>query len=260
MNRNLSRVLAGALVLASVGCESVTSPGGTNLSAAEARALAYGMSVQGVDQYESLAFDESGASFDVGTTPELNSSHDLAGLGIWGRFRPGRHGVISATIEVTYSCPQGGTNNTKTTLTSSVDTATKSGSVTTESIITPAACAFAVDSLGAALLSTTARTKVTITGTPNLVYNANSTYKWTVSDRIFGRGKLARGETTATLKGSFDYTTSDGRTGNCAVDIASEFDPETRTHTVTGTACGVTIDITRTTPPPHKRREHDRRG
>lgn len=54
------------------------------------------------------------------------------------------------------------------------------------------------------------------------------------------------GVRTRTAKGGFTWSRSTGETGACTVDLTSTWDPATRTHTVKGTFCNQTIDVTRT--------------
>ncbi len=59
-------------------------------------------------------------------------------------------------------------------------------------------------------------------------------------------GGAPSGLQTQSHQGSFAWTASDGRQGTCTVDLRAEFNPATRTHTVKGTLCGRTIDVSRT--------------
>lgn len=53
------------------------------------------------------------------------------------------------------------------------------------------------------------------------------------------------GPQTATHKGSFSWARTGG-SGTCDVDLTSTYDPDTRTATVTGTFCGIDVNVTRT--------------
>jgi hypothetical protein len=265
MTRPFSRLLAGALVLAGAAAcsEAGTGPSdGTSLSAREARSLAYGVSVLGTDEVEDLAW--SNASFSVSSTsgPSLSASAHpggggpggIGGLGIWGPRRPGVHGTTTTTVDRTRPCPQGGTTRSVSTVTSVVDTVARTGSVTTRTTDTPAACAFTVDSLNATLRTiANPGTVITITGAPNLVSQSTSSYSWAAAGDTARRGRVTRAATTGTQTGSFTYTTSDGRSGTCAVSLATTFDPTARTQKVSGTFCGQAVDITTTLPEPGRR-------
>ena len=52
------------------------------------------------------------------------------------------------------------------------------------------------------------------------------------------------GQQTTTKAGSFTWTSSDGRSGQCDFDITSTRYPDERRRTVQGTVCGHTIDRT----------------
>jgi hypothetical protein len=264
MTRPFSRLLVGALVLAGAAAcsEPGTGPAGDgNLSARELRSLAYGVSVLGTDDSEELAWSD--ASFTASSTsgPSLSTAAHpggpgggIGGLGIWGPRRPGVHGTTTTTVDRTRPCPQGGTTRTVSTVTSVVDTVARTGKVTTSSTDTPAACAFTVDSLNATLRTiANPGTVITITGAPSLQSQSTSSYSWAASDSARG-GRLTRGNTTGTQTGSFTYTTSDGRSGTCAVSLSTVFNPVERTQTVTGTFCGQAVNVTTTLP------EHGKRG
>lgn len=265
MTRPFSRLLAGALVLAGAAAcsEAGTGPSdGTRLSAREARTLAYGVSVLGTDEVEDLAWSD--ASFSVSGTsgPGLSASAQagggpggVGGLGIWGPRRPGVHGTTTTTVERTRPCPQGGTTRSASTVTSVVDTVARTGSVTTRTTDTPAACSFTVDSLNTTLRTiANPGTVITITGAPSLVSQSTSSYAWAAAGGSERGGRVTRGATTGTQTGSFTYTTSDGRSGTCAVSLATTFDPAARTQKVSGTFCGQAVDVTTTLP------ERGRRG
>lgn len=268
MTRPFSRLLAGALVLAGAAAcsEAGTGPsGGTSLSAREARSLAYGVSVLGTDEVEDLAWSD--ASFSVSTTtgPSLSASAHpggpggpgggIGGLGIWGPRRPGVHGTTTTSVDRTRPCPQGGTTRSVSTVTSVVDTVARTGRVTTRTTDTPAACAFTVDSLNTTIRTiANPGTVVTITGAPSLVSESTSSYAWAAAGDTARGGRVTRGATTGRQTGSFTYTTSDGRSGTCAVSLTTTFDPAARTHKVAGTFCGQAVDVTTTLP------ERGRRG
>lgn len=252
MHRSASRLLVGALLLGGAACESLsTGAGDGTLSARELRTLAYGVSALSVSSAEDLTW-----SADVSGTSTSGLSLSVSGAGggggragwfLWGPHRPGVHGTTTLTTDRTAPCPQGGTNRSQVKVTSVVDTVARTGTVTTEAIDTPAQCAFTVDSLNATLTTiANPNTVITITGAPSLVTKTSSSYSWTVATDSASRrrgGRVTRGETAGTQTGSFTYTTSDHRSGSCAVNLATKFDPEDRTHAVTGTFCGQAVKI-----------------
>jgi hypothetical protein len=265
MTRPFSRLLAGALVLAGAAAcsEAGTGPSdGTSLSAREARSLAYGVSVLGTDNTEDLAWSDASFSVSGTSAPSLSASAHpggpgggIGGLGIWGPRRPGIHGTTTTTVDRTRPCPQGGTTRSVSTVTSVVDTVARTGRVTTSSTDTPAACAFTVDSLNATIRTiANPGTVITITGAPSLVGQSTSSYAWAAAGDSARGGRVTRGATTGTQTGSFTYTTSDGRSGTCAVNLTTAFDPTARTQKVAGTFCGQAVDVTTTLP------ERGRRG
>lgn len=266
MTRPFPRVLAAVLVLGgAAACSQLgtdSQPSSTNLSTREVRALAFGVSATGTTGVEDAAWSTGGASFSLSTSGASLSEGPghggpggpgggIGGLGIWGPGRPGVQGTTTTTIDRTAPCPQGGTMHSVTRVTSVVDTVAKTGKVTTESTDTPAQCAFTVDSMNATLRTiANPGTVITITGAPSLVTQSTSSYSWTVENgsQGHGHGRLTRGATTGTQTGSFTYTTSDNRSGTCAVNLATSFDPATRTHKVTGTFCGQNVNISSTLP------------
>jgi hypothetical protein len=133
-------------------------------------------------------------------------------------------------------------------VTAVVDTVAHTGSITTIATETPAACAFTVDSLNAALTTiANPNTVITITGAPSLVTESATSWSWGDPDAARA-AHVGRAPLTSTQTGAFTYSTSDGRSGTCQVDIESVFDPAARTHTVTGTFCGQAIEVTNTLP------------
>lgn len=263
MTRPFSRLLAAALVLAGAAAcsEAGTGPAGTSLSSREVRSLAYGVSVLGTDNAEDLAWTDASFTVTSASGPSLSASAHpgggpggaggIGGLGIWGPRRPGIHGTTTTTVDRTQPCPQGGSTRSVTVVASVVDTVARTGRVTTSSTDTPAACAFTVDSMNATIRTiANPGTVITITGAPSLVSQSTSSYSWAAAgDSASARGgRITRGATTGTQTGSFTYTTSDSRSGTCAVNLATSFDPAARTQKVTGTFCGQTVNITSTLP------------
>jgi hypothetical protein len=135
--------------------------------------------------------------------------------------------AVTSTTEFTRTrgCPLGGSVTLQGTRVHTGDRATRTASHQFTATRTENACAFAAQ--GGATM--------TITGNPNTQITASHA----VTDGVPGVG-------TGTKKGSFTWTRSGGASGTCAVDLAHTFDPATRTHTLKGTFCNRTIDLTRT--------------
>ncbi len=266
MTRFHSHLLAAVAVLSAGACSDLTSPinDATNLSAPEVKSLAFGVSEFSTAGAEDAVW--SGAAYSVSTSEsDLTVSFNKGGrgrggqgghgkggdgpLGIWGPRGLGVHGTTSTTTERTAPCPQGGTIESVTVVTTVVDTVARTGTVSTESTDTPVSCALAVDSRNTTLqLIANPNTTITITGAPSIVSESESSYSWEEAGASGRRGRFTRGASTGSQTGSFTYTTSDGRSGTCAVDLSFEFDPDTRTHTIGGTFCGQAVDISSTVP------------
>jgi hypothetical protein len=131
------------------------------------------------------------------------------------------------TVSVSRDCPSGGT----TTLTGDQTLVVNADSGTATLDLTAskahAACAFTHGQ----------DEKITVDGTVSLV-----------AHRELSRDGKASG--SQTHQGTLSYTTSDGRSGTCDVDLTAEFDLDvaagTASHAVSGTVCGRTVDINST--------------
>jgi hypothetical protein len=133
-------------------------------------------------------------------------------------------GTVTTTFSRTRTCPAGGSVKLEGTMVHTGDPATRTGSVQFNATRTEAACAFTRN--GGTL---------TINGNPNTVFTASQS--WTAG---------TPGIRTATKKGSFTWTRSNGGSGTCNVDVTHTWDPAAKTLKVSGTVCNQTIDITRT--------------
>ena len=197
-----------ALMLAAAGCgdDAVTPPEAT-LSAAEANLLAA--------EFDALAGSVLGGAF--------GPYHSVAPSGAAYSSVPV---PINVTFNRTVACPRGGTTTIAGTTTGTGDRETRTVATETSATKTQAACAHA----------TREGTVITVTGNPNVAIRST---RRTVSG-------APSGPQTTTQRGAFTYATSTGKSGSCTVDITATFTPETRTHTLTGTLCGRTINQTRT--------------
>ncbi|MFL5539924.1 MAG: hypothetical protein ACJ8J0_13070 [Longimicrobiaceae bacterium] len=132
--------------------------------------------------------------------------------------------TVTTTFTRTRTCPQGGSVKLEGTHTVTADPATHSGSSTFSATRTESACAFARNGH-----------TITINGNPNTQLTSNQS--WTNG---------VPGVRTATRKGSFTWSRSDGKSGTCNVDVTATWDPATHTLHVSGTFCNQTVDVTRT--------------
>lgn len=208
--RMLPGVLAAVVVAMAAGACG-ESPAGLGdgvqaLSAAEARVLA-------------ADFEAIGASVVDGELAEPLFSAAPAPGG------PAAATSVDVTFTRTRACPLGGSVTVAGRTTGTVDRAARSASRVTDATRTEQGCVFAVRD-GATL---------TLNGSPNVALHAEHSVTGGVP-----------GKRTLTQKGAFAWTRSTGQSGTCTVDLASEYDPATRTATVNGTFCNQTIRITRT--------------
>jgi hypothetical protein len=127
---------------------------------------------------------------------------------------------VNATLDTSVPCPLGGTNHLTFTLTASVDDATQSMTADMTGTQAPAECGFKAKQVD-----------VFVTGTPNLTHTVHL---------AIDHG-LPSGVQSSTLKGSFDFHTSDDRSGSCTVDWSTEANYTTMRVKVDGTFCGSTF-------------------
>jgi hypothetical protein len=132
--------------------------------------------------------------------------------------------TVTTTFTRTRACPGGGDVKLEGTHVVTSDPATHSGSVSFNATRTEEACVVRHEGVS-----------ITVNGNPNTVLTANQS--WTNG---------TRGIRTATKKGGFTFSTSNGRTGSCSVDVTATWDPATHTLHVVGTVCNRSIDLTRT--------------
>lgn len=199
------------LSLPMIACESAVGPGGSPLSADDARRLASELDVIG------------NAAID-GALVTLGASY--SGASSTGSSASGVPVPVSRTFTRTLECPKGGQVTVVGTTTGEGDRETRTLTTESKVIKTHVNCAVG------------RRNGLTITmnGSPNIVVTAT---------RKIVAGRTS-GPQTLSQKGAFTYATSDGRSGSCAIDLTSTFDPDTRTYTLKGVNCGRTVDLTRT--------------
>lgn len=133
---------------------------------------------------------------------------------------------IATTFTMTVGCPVSGTLSIAAESKGEVDRATHSMTLATTATVTHDECA----------VRNRRGVTITVNGNPNVVMTSNIKV-------VDGRPS---GIQTSTQKGAFTWSTTEGASGTCEIDVTSSFDPDTRTRTVSGTNCGRTINFTRT--------------
>jgi len=182
-------------------------------SATDAGALSQ-LSAEDVRALASETGDQDGAFMDGFGGPSFNRS--AAG--------PQFATTVTTTFTRTRTCPKGGSVKLEGTHTLTTDPPTRTGSASFNATRTENACAF-----------DRGDNTITITGNPNTQLTSNQSWSNGV-----------RGVRTATKKGSFTWSRSDGKSGTCNVDVTATWDPATHTLRVQGTFCNRTVDVTRT--------------
>jgi len=134
----------------------------------------------------------------------------------------------AGTFERTHPCPAGGSVTVSGSVERTIDRTTRTGTLAVNAKRVENACA----------VQQRNGVTVTITGQPHTVMSVTQSFD-----------KGVPGVRTQTQKGAFAWTRSNGRSGTCAIDLTSSFDPATRTTTVKGTFCGRSVDDTRTRTP-----------
>jgi len=198
---------SAALVLAIAACSDSTGPNG--ISAEDANQLAADIDATSAFGAGDIGL---GASFDIG----VDGSGAAATVSSPTTF--------DNTFSFTHQCPKGGQVALAGRVVGSGDRATHSLTVETTATRTDSDCAFQ-----------TKHGEITINGNPNIAFDGNLNIV---------NGVLS-GPQTATHKGSFSWARTGG-SGTCDVDLTSSYDPATHTATVTGTFCGVDVNVTRT--------------
>lgn len=205
----LPGILAAAL--SAVACsDGALAPDEGLLSVENARLLA-------------TEFDALGTSIlhvDLGFGPHLSATPS-------GEVRASA-APVHVTFTRTRACPRGGSVTVSGTTTGEADRETRTLTTTTTATKTQSACAFGTRGGGT----------LTVNGDPGIALTAN---------RKIVNGAPS-GVQTTTQKGAFTWASSDGRSGACTVDLTSAFDPAARTHTVSGTICNRTVNVTRQRP------------
>lgn len=130
--------------------------------------------------------------------------------------------VVPQTIDRefthTRACPKGGTSTLAGRVTGQADRETRTRTSEMKATKTDQNCAFDSGRSGVT---------VTVNGDPNIMVQHTT--------RIVNG--MPDGLQTSAQKGAFVWRRSDGASGSCTVDVQSVFNPETKTHTVSGTMC-----------------------
>jgi hypothetical protein len=134
---------------------------------------------------------------------------------------------VDRSFTTTRQCPGGGSVTVAGTVKGETDRATRSLSLETNATRTENACAIPTRRAGGATL--------TVTGNPNVAIRG-------VHKAVNGQPS---GPQTVTHKGAFSWSSSDGRSGSCALDLVSTVDFAALTYSVKGTLCGQTVDVTK---------------
>jgi RNase P/RNase MRP subunit p29 len=141
--------------------------------------------------------------------------------------------VVPQTLDREFShtraCPKGGSTTLAGRVTGEADRETRTRTSEMKATKTDQNCSFEVDRRGAT---------VTVNGNPNIVLQHNM--------KIVNG--VPSGLQTSSQKGAFTWQRSDGASGSCTVDVRSVFDPDAKTHTVSGTMCDRQINVVRGRP------------
>lgn len=141
--------------------------------------------------------------------------------------------VVPQTLDREFShtraCPKGGSTTLAGRVTGEADRETRTRTSEMKATKTDQNCSFEVDRRGAT---------VTVNGNPNIVLQHNM--------KIVNGAP--NGLQTSSQKGAFTWQRSDGASGSCTVDVRSVFDPDAKTHTVSGTMCDRQINVVRGRP------------
>ena len=210
MHKQSYLVCGAALLLAAVACSDSTGLK-NGISQADANQLA-------ADIDGSASFGSS----DFGLGPSFSVSIDGSGASAAATSAPF---PINNTFTVTKQCPRGGQTTFDGSITGTGDRVTHNLTLDANATRTDTNCAF--DTRDGVL---------TLSGNPNLTFTGHLNIV---------NGVLS-GLQTQTHKGSFTWSRP-GASGTCeVVDITSQYDPSTKTLTITGSFCGHAINVTKT--------------
>ena len=132
---------------------------------------------------------------------------------------------FSISVDESLPCPKGGTLAVKATTSGQFGRQPFALTADMTGTIAPNACAWHVKA-----------GTLTVTGDPNVAVTAH----------VAAGAVPNPGVDTFSAKGTLDWSTSDGRSGTCAIDYAATGDFGANTRTVRGTICGNSFDFTGT--------------
>ena len=201
-------VCSAALLLAVAACNDSTGVSG--MTQADANQLA-------ADMDAVTTFDAN----DFGQAASFSMSVDPSGASAAATSAPF---PINTQFTVTKACPRGGQVALSGGVTGTGDRATHNLTLDAAATRTDTDCAF-----------DTRNGVLTLNGNPNIAYTGHLNIV----------NAVLSGPQTQTHKGSFKWARTGG-SGTCDVDLTSSFDPSTHTVTVTGTFCGIAVNVTRT--------------
>lgn len=201
-------VCSAALVLAVAACSDST--GVNTITQADANQLAADMDA--VATFSPTDFGQA-ASFSVSVDPS-GASASVASAPF----------PINTQFTVTKQCPRGGQVAIAGAVVGTGDRAAHNLTLDANATRTDTDCAF-----------DTRNGVLTLNGNPNVAYTGHLNIV----------NAALSGVQTQTHKGSFKWARTGG-SGTCDVDVTSSFDPATHTVTITGTFCGIAVNVTRT--------------
>jgi len=156
----------------------------------------------------------------------------FVGFGAQGAAPQGAPGEAAARVTITLNdtapCDGGGTVAVAGTMTADVNQTTGAGTFEFNYSVAPSACQ----------VTTSGGKTFTLTGDPNIQVQGNFNWSETSAD-----GSL-------TYDGKFKWTSSDGRSGACGVNLEATYDfnfgttGSSGTATLSGSVCGVTVNRT----------------
>lgn len=201
-------VCSAALVLAVAACSDST--GVNTITQADANQLAADMDA--VATFSPTDFGQA-ASFSVSVDPS-GASASVASAPF----------PINTQFTVTKQCPRGGQVAIAGAVVGTGDRAAHNLTLDANATRTDTDCAF-----------DTRNGVLTLNGNPSVAYTGHLNIV----------NAALSGVQTQTHKGSFKWARTGG-SGTCDVDVTSSFDPATHTVTITGTFCGIAVNVTRT--------------
>lgn len=201
-------VCSAALVLAVAACSDST--GVNTITQADANQLAADMDA--VATFSPTDFGQA-ASFSVSVDPS-GASASVASAPF----------PINTQFTVTKQCPRGGQVAIAGAVVGTGDRTAHNLTLDANATRTDTDCAF-----------DTRNGVLTLNGNPNVAYTGHLNIV----------NAALSGVQTQTHKGSFKWARTGG-SGTCDVDVTSSFDPATHTVTITGTFCGIAVNVTRT--------------